>query len=170
MEVYGAVRTTLAVRNYQEKAVAPDVIGRIVEAGRLTGSAMNSQPWHFIVVQNREVLKQLATLAPSGAYLAEAALAIVVVTDGARAPLIDGTRAISSMQLVAWEEGLGSCWIGGVERDGVKRLLNIPESYELITVLPFGYPTEAAKRLRKRRKALAQIAHHERFGTPFRPV
>jgi nitroreductase len=82
-------------------------------------------------------------------------------------PLIDGTRAISSMQLVAWEAGLGSCWIGGIDSDAVKRLLDIPAGCELITVLPFGYPTDAAKRLRKRRKALQQIAHHERFGTPF---
>jgi nitroreductase len=51
MEVYEAVRTALAVRSYQEKAVPPDVIRRIVEAGRLTGSAMNSQPWDFIVIR-----------------------------------------------------------------------------------------------------------------------
>jgi hypothetical protein len=57
-----------------------------------------------------------------------------------------------------------------VDRDGVKRLLAIPEGCELITVLPFGYPTDAAKRLRKRRKVLEQIAHRERFGTPFRPA
>ena len=137
---------------------------------RWSPSQRNRQPWHFIVVQDRETLKQLAAMAPSGPYLAEAPLAIVVVTEGARMPLVDGTRAISSMQLVAWEEGLGSCWIGGVDRDGVKRLLAIPEGCELITVLPFGYPTDAAKRLRKRRKALEQIAHRERFGTPFRPA
>jgi nitroreductase len=170
MSVFECVRGRIETREFTSEVVPEAVLQKILEAGRWSPSQRNRQPWHFIVVQDRELLKQLAALAPSGAYLAEAALAIVVVTDGARAPLIDGTRAISSMQLVAWEEGLGSCWIGGVERDGVKRLLDIPESFELITVLPFGYPTEAAKRLRKRRKALAQIAHHERFGTPFRPV
>jgi nitroreductase len=107
-------------------------------------------------------------MAASGPYLADAPLAIAVVTEGARAPLLDGTRAISSMQLVAWEEGLGSCWIGSVDREGVKRLLGLPETCELITVLPFGYPTDAAKALKKRRKPLEQIAHRERFGTPYR--
>jgi nitroreductase len=106
-------------------------------------------------------------MAASGPYLADAAVAIAVVTEGARAPLIDGTRAISSMQLVAWEEGLGSCWVGSVDREGVKRLLGIPEACELITVLPFGYPTEGVKKLKKRRKPLEQIAHRERFGTPY---
>jgi len=63
MEVYEAVRTVLAVRSYQEKAVPPDVIRRIVEAGRLTGSAMNSQPWHFIVVEDSDALRRLGALA-----------------------------------------------------------------------------------------------------------
>jgi hypothetical protein len=57
-----------------------------------------------------------------------------------------------------------------VDRDGVKSLLGIPEAYELITMLPFGYPTDTAKRLRKRRKALTRMAHREHFGTTFRPV
>jgi nitroreductase len=47
MEVFDAVRTLLAVRNYQDKPVPPEVVRRIIEAGRLTGSSMNRQPWHF---------------------------------------------------------------------------------------------------------------------------
>lgn len=54
MEVFETVQTVLAVRSYQDKAVPPDVVRRIVEAGRLTGSSMNGQPWHFVVVENRE--------------------------------------------------------------------------------------------------------------------
>lgn len=170
MSVFECVRGRIETREFKPDVVPEAVLQKILAAGRWSPSQRNRQPWHFIAVQDRETLKQLAAMAPSGPYLAEAPLAIVVVTEGARAPLIDGTRAISSMQLVAWEEGLGSCWIGGVDRDGVKRLLDIPEGCELITVLPFGYPTDAAKRLRKRRKPLDQMAHRERFGTPFGPV
>jgi nitroreductase len=170
MSVLECVRGRIETREFKPDVVPEAALQKILAAGRWSPSQRNRQPWHFIVVQDRETLKQLAAMAPSGPYLAEAPLAIVVVTEGARAPFIDGTRAISSMQLVAWEEGLGSCWIGGMDRDGVKRLLDIPEGCELITVLPFGYPTDAAKRLRKRRKPLEQMAHRERFGTPFRPV
>jgi nitroreductase len=165
--VLECVRARVEVREFTPDPVPEAVIQKILEAGRWSPSQRNRQPWHFIVIQQRDTLKQLGAMAPSGPYLADAPLAIVIVTDGARAPLIDGTRAISSMQLVAWEEGLGSCWIGGVDREGVKRLLNIPERCELITVLPFGYPTDAAKALRKRRKPLQQIAHCERFGVPY---
>ena len=168
MEVLECVRARIETREFKPDPVPEPIIQKLLEAGRWSPSQRNRQPWHFIVVQNRDTLKQLGAMAPSGPYLADAALAIVVVTDGARAPLIDGTRAISSIQLVAWAEGLGSCWVGGVDREGVKRLLGIPEACELVTVLPFGYPTDGAKALRKRRKPLAQIAHRERFGTPYR--
>jgi nitroreductase len=170
MSVLECVRTRIETREFKPDPVPEAVLQKILEAGRWSPSQRNRQPWHFIVVQERETLQQLGALAPSAPYLADAPLAIAVVTDGARAPLVDGTRAISSMQLVAWEEGLGSCWVGGVDGDGVKRLLGIPEACAVITVLPFGYPTDAARRLRKRRKPLEQIAHRERFGTLFRPA
>jgi nitroreductase len=170
MSVFECIRARIETREFKPDPVPESVLQKILEAGRWSPSQRNRQPWHFIIVQERDTLQQLAALAPSGAYLADAPLAIAVVTEGARLPLVDGTRAISSMQLVAWEEGLGSCWVGGIEREGVKRLLGIPEACELITVLPFGYPTDAATRLRKRRKPLAQMVHRERFGTPLRPV
>jgi nitroreductase len=168
MDVFACVRTRVETREFKPDSVPEAVIHKILEAGRWSPSQRNRQPWHFIVIQQRDTLQQLGAMAASGPYLADAPLAIAVVTEGARAPLIDGTRAISSMQLVAWEEGLGSCWIGSVDREGVKRLLGLPETCELITVLPFGYPTDAAKGLKKRRKPLQQIAHRERFGTPYR--
>jgi nitroreductase len=170
MSVLECVRGRIETREFKSDPVPEAVLQKILEAGRWSPSQRNRQPWHFIVVQERETLKQLGAMAPSGPYLADAPLAIAVATEGARVPLVDGTRAISSMQLAAWEEGLGSCWVGGVDRDAVKRLLGIPEACELITVLPFGYPTDAAKRLRKRRKPLEQMAHRERYGTPLRPA
>ena len=78
MEVFEAVRTLLAVRKYQDKPVPPEIVRRIVEAGRLTGSSMNRQPWHFIVFVNRDTLRKLGASAKTGPYIAQAALAIVV--------------------------------------------------------------------------------------------
>src|SRR5688500_2092101 len=69
MEVFEAVRTVLAVRSYQDKTVPPDLVRRIIEAGRLTGSSMNRQPWHFIVVEDRDTLRQLGAVAQTGPYI-----------------------------------------------------------------------------------------------------
>ena len=74
MEVFEAVRTILAVREFQDKAVPPESVRRIVEAGRLSGSSMNRQPWHFIVVREslRFKVENLETFKQDVALLAKA--------------------------------------------------------------------------------------------------
>lgn len=166
MEVYEAIRTVLAVRAYQEKPVPQEVIQRIVQAGWLTGSSMNGQPWHFIVVEKRETLQQLGALARSGPYTADAAFAVVVATEESRFAVSDGSRAIQSMVLAAWAEGVGSNWVGFQGMDEVKMLLGIPAALDVLAILPFGYPAQAGGRGKKKRKSLAQVAHRERFGQP----
>src|SRR5256712_6265874 len=99
MDALAALRTLLAVRSYRTKPVPDAVVRRIVEAGRLTGSGMNRQPWHFIVVRDRDTLRRLGALASSGRYVAEAPLAIVVATDTSRLAVSDASRAIQSMLL-----------------------------------------------------------------------
>lgn len=167
MDVFDAVRTVLAVRGYQDRPVPPDTVRRIVEAGRLTGSSMNGQPWHFIVVQNRETLRRLGAVVRTGPYIAQAPLAVVVAIEKTRFAVSDGSRAIQSMILTAWSEGVGSNWAGFLGLTEVKSLLGIPDTLDVLAVVPFGYPAQAAGRGRKQRKPLAEVAHRERFGRPF---
>jgi nitroreductase len=167
MEVFDAVSTMLAVRTYRDMPVPEAVVRRIVEAGRLTASASNQQPWHFIVVQDPDTLRQLGTLAPSGPYVAQAPLAIVVAVDKTRFAVSDASRAIHSMLLTAWADGVGSNWVGFGGLEGVKDLLNIPAELDVLAILPFGYPANAVGRGNKKRKSLAEVAHRERYGQPF---
>ena len=167
MEVFDAVRTVMAVRGYKEKPVPRDIVRRIVEAGRLTGSSMNGQPWHFVVVENRDALRQLGRLARSGPYIAQAPLAVVVAIEKTRYAVSDATRAIQSMILTAWSEGVGSNWVGFLGLTEVKPLLGIPDDLDVLAILPFGFPAQALGRGRKRRKPLSEVAHRERFGHPF---
>lgn len=167
MDVFEAVRTLLAVRSYQATPVPDAVVHKIVEAGRLTASGMNAQPWHFIVVQNPDTLQQLGTLAPTGPYIAQAPLAIVVAIDKSALAVADASRAIQSMTLTAWAEGLGSNWVGFSGLAAVKALLSIPDSLDVLAILPFGYPAQAVGQGKKQRKPLAEVAHREHFGQPF---
>jgi len=167
MDVFDAVRTVLAVRSYKEKPVPRDIIRRIVEAGRLTGSSMNGQPWHFVVVEDRDTLRQLGRLARSGPYIAQAPLAVVVAIEKTRYAVSDASRAIQSMILTAWSEGVGSNWVGFLGLTEVKPLLGIPDDLDVLAILPFGYPAQALGRGKKRRKPLSQVAYRERFGHPF---
>jgi nitroreductase len=167
MEVYNAVRTVLDVRSYQDKAVPADAIWKIVEAGRLTASSRNSQPWHFIVVEDRGMLKQLGTAAPTGPYIAQAPLAVVVAIEKSPYAVSDASRAVQSMILTAWSAGIGSNWVGFMALDSVRTLLGIPDTLDVLAIIPFGYPTEQKDQGKKKRKALAEVAHRGRFEQPF---
>ena len=167
MEVFEGIRTLLAVRRYLDRPVPETVIRKILEAGRLTGSAMNVQPWHFIVVQEGETLRRLGALARSGPYIAQAPLAIVVAVDKSVYAVSDASRAIHSMLLTAWSEGVGSNWVGFSNLDNVNAVLGIPTALDVVAIVPFGYPADKIGRGKKNRKPLRAIAHRERYGQPF---
>jgi len=72
--------------------------------------------------------------------------------------------------LAAWGEGVGSCWVGGLDRPKIKELLGIPADAELVTVIPFGYPADEEKDKKKVRRRLGKIACRERYGQPWGSV
>ena len=167
MDVFEAVKTVLAVRSYQDKPIPPEVTQRIVEAGHLTASSMNLQPWHFIVVEDRETLKKLGELATHGPYTAQSAMAIVVAIEETRFSISDASRAIQSMVLTGWAEGVGSNWVGFFGLEGVKPLLGIPDELDVLAIVPFGYPVQSIGKGKKKRKPLSEVVSREQFGQPF---
>ena len=168
MEVFEAIRTVLAVRQFRDEAVPEPIIRHILEAGRLTASGGNRQPWHFIVVQNRDTLRQLGALVKTGPYLAQAALAIVVgIEKGSPIGVSDASRAIQDMILAAWAQGVGSNWVGFLKLEQVKPLLLIPEEIDVLAIVPLGYPVPTLGKGNKKRKALGEVAHRETWGQPF---
>lgn len=167
MEVFDAVRTVLAVRQFQERPIPEQIVQQIVEAGHLTASSINKQPWHFIVVQNKEMLHQLGALAQTGPYIAQAPLAIVVGMEASPFGVSDASRAVQSMILTAWAQGIGSNWVGFANLKQINPVLGIPEEIEILTIIPFGYPVKAIGKGKKVRKPLGEIAHRERWGQAF---
>ena len=167
METFEAIRTVLAVRQFRDTPIPEAVVRQIVEAAHLTASSMNGQPWHFIVVQNKDTLRQLGALAKTGPYIAQAPLAIVVGTTESRFDVSDASRAIQDMILAAWSQGVASNWVGFHGLDAVKPLLGIPGNVDVLAIVPFGYPARPAGGGKKKRKPLGEVAHRERFGQPF---
>jgi nitroreductase len=168
MDVFEAVRTVLAVRSYDGRPVPDDVVLRIVEAGRLTASSINKQPWHFVVARERAILERLAEAVTTGPYIAQAQFAIAVAYErDSQFGVSDASRAIQSMILTAWDAGVGSNWSGWVGMNAVREVLGIPDRYDVLAVLPFGYPANPVGRGKKNRKSLGEVASRERFGTPF---
>lgn len=169
MDVFEAVRTRLTVREFKPDPVPDEIVHKLLRAGQWAPSSRNLQPWHFIVIRERETLQKIGAIASSGRFVADAPMAIVVAMDNADRPDLDCGRALQQMELVAWEEGMGTCFVGlriAEQNQQVKELLGIPDSFVLVTVLPFGYRLEGNDGSQgvKNRKSLSEIAHAEQFG------
>ena len=99
--VFETVRTVLAVREFEDRPIPDDLLHHIVEAGRLTASSMNLQPWHFVLVTSRDGLRELGAQISTGRYVAGSAAAIVVAYErDSEYGVSDASRAIQSMVLV----------------------------------------------------------------------
>jgi nitroreductase len=166
-ETIDAIRTVVAVRQFRDAPIPVEVVREIVEAGHLTASSMNAQPWHFVVVQDREMLRQLGALARTGPYIAQAPLAIVVGTTTSPFGVSDASRAIQSMVLAAWSRGVASNWVGFHGLDAIKPLLGIPDAVDVLAIVPFGYPLASLGAGKKQRKPVGEVVHRERFGQQY---
>src|SRR5262245_57568086 len=107
MDVFDCIRTRPAIRSFRPHPIPLEVEKRILEAGRQAHSQRNRQPWRFVVIHERETLKQIGALASTGPYIADAPLAIALVIEGAKNPYIDATRAAECVMLTACSEGFG---------------------------------------------------------------
>ncbi len=170
MEVFDCITRRRTVREFKPDSIPEEVVYKILQAGRWAPSSSNSQPWHFVVVQDRDSLKKLGAIATQGSFIANAPLAIAIVMEQATRPQLDAGRALQQMELVAWSEGMGTCFVGVRSEDqqrAVKELLSIPPEMELITVMPYGYRMPGSHRRGTPRKPMSEMAHRERFGESY---
>ena len=173
MDVFQCIRSRRTVRSYRPDPISREVLHKILQAGRWAPSSSNTQKWNFIAVQNRETLAALGKIATHGTFIGQAPLVIALVMDNAPRPQLDAGRALQQMELMAWSQGVGMCFVGVCEAEqqqAVKQLLSIPEAMELITLLPFGYPGEATKSKGTPRTPMEEIVHWESFGERIRPA
>ena len=129
MDVYECVRALRTVRQFKTDAVPDEVVAKIVRAGRWAPSSRNQQPWHFVTITDPQVLRAIGGIATSGRFLADAPLAIAVVMENSDRADLDAGRALQQMELVAWAEGLGTCFVGLSVPDQsgrIKEILDIP--------------------------------------------
>jgi nitroreductase len=168
MNVSEAIRTKRATRQFAERPVPEEIIRTSLDAGRRAQSSKNTQPWHFVVVRDRERMKHIAQTGTFAAHLAGAAFGVMLVSPD---PAIrwsipfDIGQAAAYMQLAAWELGVGSC-IGSVyEPDTIRKLLNLPADQHSNVLLSFGYPADAPPRPAKEggRRSLEEIVHWEQW-------
>lgn len=170
MDVIEAIRTKRAVREYRDDPLSDDIVRAILHAGRRAQSAKNDQPWHFLVIRDRDTLRDLAATSPNLAYISGATLCVALVTPPPQRKqtiLFDAGQAAACMQLAAWELGVVSCLGTVYELDKARALLGIPDDRHVHLVVAFGYPLpeDAQPRSGRKggRKTLDDIVRWERW-------
>ena len=169
MHVWEAIQSKRAIRQFRDEPLQPAHIDRILNAGRRSQSSKNSQPWHFIAVQDKARLAQIAELGAGMGHVAGAALCVVIVvpTQNERTlwHFFDAGQSAAYMQLAATEIGVGSCLGTIYQPDKARVLLGIPADYQTRLVISFGYPADADGASRPLqaggRRLIDDVAHWE---------
>ena len=161
------------------RPVEKEKIERILEAARLAPSACNGQPWHFIVVDDPDIKKEVAKACVAKAlfmnhFTQQAPVHIIIVEEHTNIssgiggwikkkefPQVDIGIAAAHMVLAAQAEGLGSCMIGWFNEEKIKYILGIPKNKRVLLDILIGYPTKPTRE--KRRKSMDEICSHNKY-------
>jgi nitroreductase len=172
METWQAINTIRVVREFSGEPISEHDLTRILNAGRRTGSSKNQQHWAFVVVREREHLRELSAVGRYANHLAGATVAIALVRPAEDPPraysaLWDLGRAAQNMMLAAWELGIGSVPATVYDHELAARLLGLPVDQRCDYLLSFGHPADPEKLTAPNkpggRAALDEIVHEERW-------
>jgi len=174
MNFYELVKKRKSIRSYSDKKVDRKLIDKCLETARIAPSACNSQPWSFIVIDNKETIEKIVKESCSGLYslnkfIKTAPVIIVIVTEKSKIAarlggqirsveynLIDIGIVGDHLTLQAAELGLGTCWLGWFNAKGLKKALNLPDEQKIDIMLSLGYPDTTPPK-QKTRKSLDEI-------------
>lgn len=186
-ECLETIKDIRSVRNYLDQPIEEEVLKSIIDCARMAPTARNIQPWEFIVVTDRKILKKMSQYIPQGDFIKSAAASVVVFCHkNTEYFLEDGSAATQNILVSARFHGLKSCWIAGYqgpyyEKDEIpmcegvpctpipdlyqmqtdlKIEFDVPEEYELISVVSLGYSNDNPP---ADKRALEDVMHWNKF-------
>jgi nitroreductase len=157
------LKSRRSIRTYTQQAVPQDVIEEIVDCARLAPTALNDQPWDFIVVTGRELLVQIPPMLGHAKFIADAAFAVLVLAREASYAVEDCCAATENLLIAAAAHGLGACWVAGTRQEygpAVVKAFGAPADRQLVAIVSFGYPAEEPE---VEKRPLSEVIHWEKF-------
>lgn len=158
-DVHTIIRTRRSIRRFKQTEIDLEILKQIVEDGSLAATASNKQPWEFIIVNDKKkkqlIFENIYWLPQAGKPPeSQKPTAYIVVLGN---PLIsncyiyDCSAAIQNILLSAWGYGIGSCWIGSMNKDELYKIFGIPKKLDIVAIIALGYPDErpSLKRIKK---------------------
>ena len=170
MNISDAIRLKRAVREFSPQPLPEPAVLAILNAGRRAQSSKNTQPWRFIAITDKAVLKALSECGQWAGHLAGAALGVALLSEDPAEKfqrMFDLGQAAAYMQLAAWEQGVGSCLASIYEPERARQILAFPAGWHLRIAISFGYPLDPAALTRPPRKggrqSLDQLVYRDRW-------
>jgi nitroreductase len=172
VETWEAINSVRVIRDFADRPLSPEHLERILNAARRTGSSRNEQLWAFVVVRDREHLRELTGVGRYADHVAGAAVAVALVaplpdSPGGESILWDLGRAAQDMILAAWALGIGSAPATVFDHEFAAQSLGLPDGQRCYYVLSFGYPADPSALTRPNRPggraALSEVVHEERW-------
>jgi nitroreductase len=158
-----ALQTRRSIRTYAAQPVERRTIEELVDCARQAPTAMNDQPWDFVVVTSKEALASIPPMLGHGEFIANAAFAVLVLSRPATCSLEDCCAATENLISAAWAHGIGSCWVAGhgqAYAPVVAKAFGASEDRGLVAIVSFGYPAETPV---VEKRPLSDVLHWERF-------
>jgi len=165
MDCIERVLTRRSVRKFKNEAVTEEVLNNILEAGRLSPSATNVQPWHFVVARDHKE-KDACDFGGFNRWVTDASFVVVGVYLQSevmieKLSLMDVTIALQNMVIAGWVQGVGSCWMGAFDERKLRAALNLPDEARIVGAVAFGIPDRNP--IQPRKKSLDEIVHFDRW-------
>lgn len=165
MSVIEAIKSRRSIRKFKSDPIPPETLSEILEAGRLSPSAGNRQPYKLLVITDQRTREGMSR-GRYNRFIKDAPVVIVgcdYVGDSysRRWSVVDTTIALEHVVLAARSLGVGSCWIGDFSLPKLRELLDIPQSYEVVAQIALGFPAEVPDERKK--KAFEEIVCYDRF-------
>lgn len=155
MKVYEAICKRRTIRRFRQEPIPKGILEKLIKAARLAPSAANLQPGEYIVVDESSLVEQVFSTLRWAGYIVprwdppegERPVAYIVVLLNKEKTKAGGERdaaaGIENILLAALEEGIGSCWLGSIDREMLRGILNIPGRCQIDSVVALGYPKES---------------------------
>ena len=163
MDAIQALKTRRSVRVFRTDRVPAEILDDLIDCARLAPTAINIQPWEFVVVTAPEILRAIAEATDHGRFIADAPACVLVLCRDTKYFLEDGSAATTNILLAAHAHGLGACWVAGDKKPyapGICRIVGAPEGYRLISLVPVGYPAEQPE---TPKRPLSDVLHRESY-------
>jgi len=166
MQTQEALKGRHSVRTFNSKPVSKDLLEKLIDFARLAPTAKNEQPWEFVVVTDKAILKQLGELTDYGKFIAQSSCCIAVFCSDTKYYLEDGCAATENILIAATDLGLAGCWVAGDKKsysEKIKELLKAPAGLKLVSLIPLGYSDAGVQVQPPSKRPVSEVLHWEKF-------